>query len=82
MNHILVFLFWGPISIFNDRHPKGFRRWALFLITLAAVGIWLAMHPNGELVDGKQYVVIWFAGISYLATGVLYLWTQHPIKTP
>jgi|GEM_PF-4924527 len=82
MNPVLVFLFWGPLSIFTDRHPKGFRNWGIFLIVLLAIGAWLAKYPDGELIDGKQYVLLWFAGISYLATGFLYLWMRHPIKTP
>lgn len=69
----LVFLLWGPVSVFTN-NPKGFRVWGMYSLALLAIGLWFALLPRGELTGSSANVLLILAVLQYIIIGFFHLW--------
>lgn len=73
VNPFLVFLVWGPLAILRNRNPRGFRIPGLVNLMFLGIGLWFAMYPSGELVGGKELIVLAMAIAAYIVLGFFYI---------
>lgn len=68
----LIFLLWGPLSVFTD-NPKGFRIWGLLGLLLISIGLWFALLPRAELTGPDANIVLVLAVLYYIILGFFHL---------
>lgn len=74
MDPFLVFVLWGPMAILRNRNPRGFRIPGVVILVLFGIGMWFALYPSGELVGGKELILLAMAIAAYIVVGFFYIW--------